>query len=224
MLLACLGAIGSSTAADTSIPTGTLTVDRDLLRVGTKSQLTWNIAYPAPNVTSVIDIVTPNTVKPKQDLTMKIRVLGASFQESTTVFLPVEVMMSKNNGSWTRVFYGLQSAVLPNLVLTSQTVKKGDTLNFGGRGYRDGKWLPLYNTASTTKNLVMLKNGDRVPSEVPALNGASIESFLKPYMDTNTKKVKIGDRDLIFLMELGQTDPNNSGFDLQDLVVLVTFE
>jgi hypothetical protein len=36
--------------------------------------------------------------------------------------------------------------------------------------------------------------------------------------------VKIGDRDLILLMELGQTNINNSGFDLQDLVVLVTFE
>ena len=43
-------------------------------------------------------------------------------------------------------------------------------------------------------------------------------------MDTTTKKVKIGNRDLILLMELGQTNPNNSGFDLQDLVVLVTFE
>ena len=70
----------------------------------------------------------------------------------------------------------------------------------------------------------MLKNGDRVPSTVPALNGNSIESFLKPYMNTSTKTVQIGDRDLILLMELGQTSPSSSGFDLQDLVVLVTFE
>ncbi len=230
--LACLLAIGSSFAASgsgssgttTTVPTGTLTVDRDLMRVGNKSQLTWNISYPASNVTNIVDIITPNTVKPKQDLTMKVRVLGASFQESILSFLPVEVDMSKNNGAWTRIFYGLQSAVLPNLVLSTTTVKKGDLINIGGRGYRDGGWLPLYNTASSTKNLVMLKNGDTVPSEVPALNGISIETFLKPYMDTTTKKVKIGDRDLIYLMELGQTDPNNSGFDLQDLVVLVTFE
>lgn len=230
--LACLLAIGSTFAAsgsgssgtDSAVPTGTLTVDRDLLRVGTKSQLTWNISYPAPNVTSVIDIVTPNTVKPKQDLTMKVRVLGASFQQTTTIFLPVEVMVSKNNSAWSRVFYGLQTSVVPSLVVYSTPVKKNDLINLGGRGYRDNAWLPLYNTASSTKNLVMLKNGDTVPSEVPALNGLSIESFLKPYMDTNTKKVKIGDRDLIYLMELGQTDPNNSGFDLQDLVVLVTFE
>jgi hypothetical protein len=223
-IFACLFSIGSSLAADNNVPTGTLTVDRDLLRVGAKSQVTWNITYPGSSVTSVIDIVTPNIIKPKKDLTMKVRVLGASFQESTTSFLPVEVMMSKNNGAWSRIFYGLQTSVQPSLVVSSSTVKSGDTINLGGRGYRDRAWLPLYNTASSTKNLVMLKNGDTVPSEVPALNGLSIETFLKPYMDTATHKVKIGDRDLILLMELGQTNPDNSGFDLQDLVVLVTFE
>jgi hypothetical protein len=43
-------------------------------------------------------------------------------------------------------------------------------------------------------------------------------------MNSSTKTVKIGDRDLILLMELGQTNTTASGFDLQDLVVLVTFE
>ena len=222
-ILACFLAIGSASAADNMVPTGTLTVDRDLLRVGTKSQLSWSINYPAP-VTEVIDIVPPNIIKPKKDLKMKVRVLGASFQETTTKFLPVEVMWSKNNASWSRIFYGYQTSVVPSTVVLTANVKKNDTINLGGRGYRDGRWLSLYNTASNTDNLVMLKNGDRVPSTVPALNGASIESFLKPYMNTTTKKISIGDRDLILLMELGQTNPDNSGFDLQDLVVLVTFE
>lgn len=222
-ILACLLAVTSTHAAENMVPTGTLTVDRDILRVGTKSQLAWSIEYPAP-VTEVIDIVPPNVIKPKKDLKMKVRVLGASFQETVTKFLPVEVMWSKNNSSWSRIYYGLQTLVVPSTVVLNTTVKKNDTINFGGRGYRDGAWLPLYNTASNTQNLVMLKNGDRVPSTVPALNGLSIESFLKPYMNTTTKKIQIGDRDVIMLMELGQTNTSNSGFDLQDLVVLVTFE
>jgi hypothetical protein len=171
-----------------------------------------------------VDIVPPNVIKPKKDLKMKVRVLGASFQESITSFLPVEVQWSKNSATWSRIYYGLQTNVQPSIPVLQTTVKAGDTINFGGRGYRDREWLPLYNTAQTTKNLIMLKNGDSVPSTVPALNGSSIESFLKPYMDTVTKKVKIGDRDLILLMELGQTNTSSSGFDLQDLVILVTFE
>jgi hypothetical protein len=38
------------------------------------------------------------------------------------------------------------------------------------------------------------------------------------------KTVKIGNREFLVLMELGQTDPTRYGFDLQDLAVLVTFE
>lgn len=222
-LLAGLLSLASAFAAD-SIPTGTLSVDRNLVRVGAKSQLNWQIQYPAPPVTEVIDIVTPNTIKPKQDLKMRVRVLGASFQESITSFLPVEVMWSKNNSSWSRVFYGSQLLVNPSTVVLNTTVKKNDKINFGGRGYRDLSWLPLYNTSANTNNLVMLQNGDKIPTTVPALQGGAIESFLTPYLKADKKTVSIGNRDLILLMELGQTNINNSGFDLQDLVVLVTFE
>lgn len=221
-LLAGLCLLGNVTASD-AIPRGTLNVDRDLVRTGTRSQLNWQIEYPAP-VTSVIDILPPNIVKPKKDLKMRVRVLGASFQETATKFLPVEVLWSKNNSSFTRIFYGLQTGVNPSSVVLDTTVKAGDTLNFGGRGWRSGAWLPLYRTNTATPNLVMLKNGDRVPSTVPALNGNSIESFLRPYMNPSSKTVRIGDRDLILLLELGQTSTSASGFDLQDLVILVTFE
>jgi hypothetical protein len=221
--LACLLASSNAPAEEVLVPRGTLNVDRDLVRVGTHSQLNWNIEYPAP-VTSVVDIVAPNTIIARRDLKMRVRVLGASFQASITSFLPVEVVWSKNNASWSRVFYGYQSGVNPTKVMLDTTLTAGDSVNFGGRGWRDGSWLSLYNTRGSTQNLVMLKNGDRVPSTVPALNGTSIESFLKPYMNTTDKTVRIGDRDLILLMELGQTNTSNSGFDLQDLVVLVTFE
>jgi hypothetical protein len=261
-MLSCLFAIGSSLAADNTVPTGTLSVDRDLLRIGARSQLTWDIDYPSA-VTSVVDIVPPNVIKPRTSMKLRVRVLGASFQQAKynnghgnnrdgvdvsnpgdgdggpngaidlsgfiddelkSTYLPVEVVLSKNGSTWQRLFYGYQTSVSPTTVLLETDVAKGDTINIGGRGYRDGAWLPLYHTAASTQNLVMLKNGDRVPTTVPALNGGTIESFLKPYMDTTTKKVKIGDRDLILLLELGQTNPDNSGFDLQDVVVLVTFE
>jgi hypothetical protein len=223
-LLACLLSFASAQAANT-IPTGTLNVDRNMVRVGTRSQLNWQIQYPAPvsEVTEVIEVVTPNIIKPKQDLKMKVRVLGASFQQTITSFLPVEVMWSKNNSSWSRVFYGSQLLVNPNSVVLNTNVKKNDRISFGGRGFRDG-WLPLYNTSTASQNLVMLKNGDRIPNTIPALQGGAIESFLSPYLLADKKTVKIGNRDLILLMELGQTNTNNSGFDLQDLVVLVTFE
>ena len=220
-LLACLFSFHSF-AAD-AIPTGTLTVDRSLVRVGTKSQLGWNIQYPA-GVTELIEIVDPQTIKPKRDLKMRARVLGASFQETVNSFLNVEVYWNKNSSSWAKIFNGTQLLVNPTNVVLNTTVKKDDKINFGGRGYRSGSWLPLYNTGANTPNVVLLQNGDQVPSTTPAFQQGQIETFLKPYLLADKKTISIGDLDVIVLMELGQTDPDNSGFDLQDLVVLVTFE
>jgi hypothetical protein len=70
----------------------------------------------------------------------------------------------------------------------------------------------------------MLKDGDKVPQTTPAFQQGKIETFLKPYLSLDGRTVRIGNRDLIILVELGQTNPANSGFDLQDLVLLVTFE
>lgn len=207
--------------ADTEIPRGTLNVDRTLVRVGTRTQLDWQIAYPA-GITDVIDVTTTG-VKTKTNLTVRVRVLGASFQQTATTFLPVQVVWSKNKSTWARVFDGKQTDVNPAKVMLETTVSKGDTINIGGRGYRNG-WLPLYTTAAATPNLVILKNEDRVPGTTPAFQQGMINSFLKPYLSSDGKKVKIGNLDLIILLELGQTDPRASGFDLQDLVVLVTFE
>lgn len=216
-------ASGLSSAFASDIPRGTLNVDSELVRVGARSQLDWQIEYPSI-VTDVVEIVPPNIIKPKSELKMRVRVLGASFQQSTTSYLPVEVRWSRNNASWTRIFYGRQTDVNPASVVLETTVKKGETINLGGRGYRDNAWLTLYHTALNTPNLVMLKNGDKVPATTPAFQQGLIESFLTPYLASDKKTIRIGDRDLILLLELGQTNPKVSGFDLQDLVVLVTFE
>ena len=50
----------------------------------------------------------------------------------------------------------------------------------------------------------------------------SLESFIKPYLDANGK-VKIGPMDVIVFMELTHTNVNDPGYDLQDMVLLVTF-
>jgi hypothetical protein len=137
--------------------------------------------------------------------------------------LPIEVVWSKNNSDWSRMFYGTQSTVDPTVLILNTTVKEGDVVNFGARGYRKG-WLPLYNTATSSPNLVVLKNGDKVPSDLNAFQLGQIEPFLTPYLAADGKTVSIGNRDLIILIEIDKTSIKHAGFDAQDLVVLVTFE
>lgn len=263
-LLACLCSFCSASAAET-IPTGKLDVDRSLVRVGSFSQLDWQIHYKT-GITEVLEVVPPNIFKPKENLTMRVRVLGASFQQAkdnngggnntdgvdssnpakgtgisrneidnfmsddeirrskNAYDLPVEVVWSKNNSPWARIFYGTQSQINASRVVLDIPVKAGEIINFGGRGYFDKAWLPRYTTAMSTPNILTLKNGDVVPTDTAAFQQSLIEDYLKPYLAMDGKTVKIGNRDFIVLMELGQTDPTHYGFDLQDLAVLVTFE
>jgi hypothetical protein len=65
-------------------------------------------------------------------------------------------------------------------------------------------------------------NGDIPPSKIPDYNAPSLESFIRPYLDASGR-VKIGPMDVIIFMELTHTDESNVGYDLQDLVFLVTF-
>jgi hypothetical protein len=228
-------------------------VDRNFVRTGTHSQLNWTIDYPA----SVVQVDAPQVVKPKKDLKMRVRLLGATFKSnkghgnnadgvdadnpktSGTIdysflddelhglganYLPIEVVWSLNGGDWTRFFYGYQGLVKPSTVILETTVKEGDAVNFGGRGWLDGSWLPLYSTAQSSPNVVALKDGEQVPASVPALLNGTIEKALKPYLDPTKKTVKVGERDLIILMELGESNPKKTGFDLQDAILLVTFE
>lgn len=253
--IACLGLTGQAFAQN-EIPRGTLTVDNSLVRVGTQSQLSWKIQYPE-NVADIVDIST-ESIAPKEELQLRVRVLGAKLKsnkghgnnvdgmdssntgnkstnttdqsgavddESSGTLIadqPLEVVWSKNKSSWQRIFYGSQSTVVPTDVVLDTVVAKGDTVDFGARGYLTS-WLPLYCTSSNCRNLIVLKNGDRTPPQIASKQYGQIEGFLKPYLSTDAKTVKIGPTELLILVELDQTEPLAVGFDFQDLGLLVTF-
>ncbi len=242
--IASLLSFSSAVAAD--IPTGKLNVDRSLVRVGSRSLLDWKIKYPvsAPELrktqirvrilgSSFQEIKTNNGggnnidgVDSSNPSTMK----KGTFDPSGTiddekklgkaVYLPVEVMWSINNSSWTRLFYGTQTDVNPSTLVLNSAVNPTDIISFGAHGYRNKAWLPFYSTTTPTQNVVVLKNGSTIPT---IIQQSFIENTLKPYLAADNK-VKIGTRDLIILMELGQTNPIYADFNLQDLVILVTFE
>jgi len=219
-LFAGLLAINSAFAAS-DIPTGSLTVDRTLLRVGARSQLGWQITYPG-KVTDIVDITSTGTIVPKGSLRMKVRTLGIAFQSGSTL-LPCEASWSKNGSTFTRFFYGTGPTVVPTSVLVDTTVSANDKINFGGRGWSGWSWFPFHSTSNSDQYVIVLKNGDSAPTYAPAYNQASAKSFLSPYID-GSGKIKIGPQDLIALWECSTAAPGTTYFDMQDIVILVTFE
>ena len=224
--------------------TGSLSANPQIVMSGEKTKLTWTINYPSV-VKKYVDITPPGgtgtggpgTITPLQNLYADVRVIGQGVTVTTNntgyTFVPTEASMSINNGSFTRIFYGTNPQINPASVTNlssifgntynNNTIQQGKPVRFGGRYYYDGSWGTHYKSNSGD-NVRFLVNGDTPPSNVPQYNAPSLESFLRPYLDT-TGKVKIGPMDVIIFMELthSSSQKSDTGYDLQDLVLLVTF-
>jgi hypothetical protein len=212
-----------------SVPVGWLSANPGIVRAGAKPELKWNITYPA----TVIDYVTvsdASTVTPKQQLEMEIRILGAgvtasSSNSSRITFVPTEAKLSYDGASYQRLFYGSNPEVDPTKVVFRSTVRAGAPIRFGGRYYYSGNWGQFHFSASGTRNVRTLVNGQVPPTTYPLHTAPTLENFIKPYLDASGK-VMIGPMDVIVFMELTHTDSqaDQQGYDLQDMVLLVTFK
>lgn len=212
------------------VPAGWLTAFPTVVQAGTHPTLTWGISYPSI-VKDYVDIIVPATVRPKETLDVEVRVLGngvtvSSAGSNTFNWVQAEALVSFNGGSYSRCFYGTNLNVNPNTVVwTRRDVLANQTIRFGGRYYYNNSWGPTYTSSNSTTNVRTLVNGDTPPTIVPMYSAPSLEDFIRPYLDA-TGKVKIGPMDVIVFMELTHTGSQQSdpGYDLQDLVLLVTFK
>lgn len=215
-------------STDPVIPVGSLTAFPTVVQTGTKPTLTWNISYPSL-VQDFVTVTPPATVTPKETLYVDVRVLGAGVTVATAgsnsyTFVPTQAQISYNGGSYSEIFYGTNKQVNPGKIVYTRQVTSGKPLRFGGRYYYNGSWGPYFNSQSGTQNVRTLVNGEVPPTTFPLYTAPTLESFLKPYLD-GQGKVKIGPMDVIVFMELTHYDSQASdqGYDLQDLVLLVTF-
>ncbi len=241
-----VGTLVSPSAHSQALPaglTGSLTANPAIVQAGQSPKLKWNINYPSV-VKKYVTITPPGsgggsqgTITPLQTLFADVRILGQGVTVTTGgsgyTFVPTEAVMSYNSTSssaYKRLFYGTNPSVNPgtivptSTILTNSRVEVGKPLRFGGRYYYNSAWGPFYKTHDGGDNIRFLVNGDTPPSNVPPYDAPSLESFLRPYLDT-TGKVKIGPMDVIVFMELTHTASQKSdpGYDLQDMVLLVTF-
>lgn len=213
----------AASAAPTSEarPTGKLEVDRNLVRAGSRPVLDWNVNYPS-GVDELVTINPDSSCTAKKDLRMKVRVVGVAIESGAGNHLPVALWSRTGSETWTQRFYGNRSKVVPAKVLVEKAVKKHERIDFSARAYLGNTGLDTVWTLESNYRVIALRNGEKVPSYAPAYSQGRIESFLSQYIDRN-QRVTIGPCDVIYLFELGSANPNSFAFDMQDLVVVVTF-
>jgi len=226
---------------------GELTANPKIVMVGETPKLTWKINYPSV-VKDYVDIVDPGggggggagpgTITPKIKLYTEVRILGqgVTVQSGNSFnFVNTEATMSINSTSnFKRIFYGINPQVNPASIIDlkavfgngykNNLVDADKPLRFGGRYIYNDNWGTYYKSSDGGDNVRFLVNGDTPPSNVPDYNAPSLESFIRPYLDSSGK-VKIGPMDVIVFMELthSASQKSNVGYDLQDMVLLVTF-
>ena len=75
------------------------------------------------------------------------------------------------------------------------------------------------SSTGDSKYLIVLRNGDEVPTIKGFSNQDSIADFVEAYVKDG--KILLEDNEAIFLFELGVTDLNSDAADFQDLVILM---
>jgi hypothetical protein len=230
-----LPSLALAQAVAPQIPVGTLAVNRNFLREGTSPTLTWAATYPQP-ATETVKIDDKDTATTTKEVKVTVRVAGVAFQSGSQL-LTTKMDMKVGSGNWTQKFIGASTNVNPQNPVYEQVVPANTAIDFkfqGASGKKksnasytkvaDWNWYPEYATGTTSKNKIALFDGDPVPSYAPAYSQGNIKSFLKSYLSADGKTVDIGPRDVIYLTELATSDTKASYFDMQDLVIVVTYD
>ncbi len=173
-------------------------------------------------------------VVPSSDFAAKVSVIGAAITYGQGGYdIPVTLRVEVGSGAYD-LFGNASDASDGNLndhsdarhLIMDETFVNGEDINLTATSWVSGNsgWerhLEV-STADNSAQVKVLRNGDAIP-DIPAFDGqTSTEEFLGEYLDTATGTVDIADDQVIYLFELGNTDPSSSGADFQDLVVLIT--
>ena len=196
-------------------PTGELKLQQTLVAEGVAPTIEWNIAYP--DLTDCIEINDDGTVTALTNLRVKVRMLGAAVTLGAGGReLPVNVNV--NVGGQTATFSGVGSSVNSEEVILDTHFSEGEVITWKAKINEFN--LPYYDEGSN--NVKVLQNGESAPDLNGAFGQGSVVDFLAPLLTDG--KISIGNRDLLYLSELGTTNTNSSAYDLQDAITLITFE
>lgn len=212
-VLACLSLAGSISAKEeNSQPIGKIDSLQSIVKEGTKADLNWKISYPVHKFNQTDSLVTVRfitaAVGPKWRINFGTRTNGAPYEEFYHGF-------TEDHPSY---------ALSPELIVSETLVSANEEIEFLLRHEASkipGAWVSSLNPAHKDQ-VIELHKGDQVPTVAGAGDQRSVAEILAPYSENGI--VTIGENQRIILFEIYTTDKNSPGFDLQDVVLLVSHE
>jgi hypothetical protein len=166
---------------------------------------------------------TGGTINVASTSTMAVKLLGGDITcGAGGPVIPTSAKITLAGGT-------ARTANVPSTGEFTYTVDPNTTLNVTGlaKGNNSSGGCKKYSYSANTVNnsgtqVLTLLDGDTVPVFTPLGGQRTIETFLSPYISSTTGKVTLAKNQVLYLFELGSTDPRSSAYDMQDLVVLAT--
>lgn len=211
MSLALVG-ISQAQETDSAIPQGKITPAQIKVFEGSKVDLSWKISYP------------PTSLPPQVDTKVTVRFITCAIGPRWRLQFGTAV-----NGEYTEFYHGFSEehpsyALTPGTVVSETFLSHTKSIEFRAKHEASrvrGQWISSIDPAQE-QQIIKLKNGDKVPSVAPVRGQRSVADILAPYSKNGV--INISDTQEILLFELYTSDTRHFGFDLQDLVLLVSYE
>jgi hypothetical protein len=182
-------------------------------------------------------VVTVNS-----SLNMSVRYLGGDIVCGNVAYpIPTFGSVSLKAGSANAVTTNLNmtqgaDTTFSNVAANTTMTISGKAVGNSGSGGCNGSTYGPYSSSSNTTNVRSLKSGDPVPTTSGFLGQTSIDGYLtnastnpvtnRPIVKVSgsSRTIDLAPNQVIYLFELGGGNPGDASFDLQDMVVLATFQ
>ncbi|MBK1790122.1 hypothetical protein [Persicirhabdus sediminis] len=216
-----------ATAVADNIPTGQLLLNARQTAGGSIPIVSWDVQYPTDP-----KIDEQNQLIASEDSLLEVRAIGSNYWNGENQ-IQLKINTEKREQL---IFSGLSKEfVTTEEPLFSTTVAAGQKINFGMMGLSEesGSYFRWTNTPldNPDHSFAVLRNGDEFPAVTPMARNGQVTNYLHPYIDKETGRVSIGPADVLFVVELDRRftfeqsgDPADKGYDMLDMVFLVSFK
>ena len=210
------GAVVASAQSDEpqGIPIGSLDALQSVVITGAKADLEWKISYPVHNFNET-------------DATVRAQFITCAIGTRATIRFGTQI----TGGSYEEFYNGVGEehpdyTLSPEAIISENIVEAGKEIDFlarhgSSRVTSHGGWV---STAfdDQAAQIIEVHRGDVVPAVPPVRGQRSVAEILAPYSENGI--VTIGENQRILLFEVFTDDLEHNSFDLQDLVILISFD
>ncbi|MEM9081544.1 MAG: hypothetical protein AAGC74_12730, partial [Verrucomicrobiota bacterium] len=189
----------------------------DFVVAGGHATLEWAIQYPV--------ILDPEG-NPQTDAVMKVRLIGSAINPNHNLHFGATF----NGGDFETLYRGAGELsadydIIPGEVVRELEVEGGTEVDFHVRvEFPNGSTTQWTSTNDPARQhmIIRLMDGDAIPYYRPVTGQSTIEELLASYAVDG--HVDVGPNDVIVTLEAYTPDVNHPDYDMQDMIVLISYE